>query len=102
MNVDKGKAAKAKGASGGEPAVPPKVTAPASAKAPGPQAKAAGPAAPKGPPPPRPPPPPLFRRIDWLTFVLVTLVVFTGYYLTLSPNLGLEDSGELADRKSVV
>src|SRR5262245_12402410 len=40
--------------------------------------------------------PPLFRKIDWLTFAITTLLVFIGYYLTLAPNLGLEDSGELA------
>lgn len=40
--------------------------------------------------------PGLFRRIDWLTFGLVTLVVMTGYWLTLAPDLTLEDSGELA------
>src|SRR5438874_3714922 len=40
--------------------------------------------------------PPLFRRIDWLTFGVTALLVFTGYYLTLAPDLTLEDSGELA------
>lgn len=40
--------------------------------------------------------PPLFRRIDWLTFFVSTLFVWFGYYWTLSPDLGLEDSGELA------
>ncbi len=40
--------------------------------------------------------PPLFRKIDWLTFGLTTLLVFIGYYLTLAPDLTLEDSGELA------
>src|SRR5688572_3672328 len=40
--------------------------------------------------------PPLFRRIDWLTFGVTTLLVWIGYYLTLAPDLGLEDSGELA------
>ena len=39
---------------------------------------------------------PLFRPIDWLTLVVVTTVVMIGYWLTLSPDLGLEDSGELA------
>lgn len=41
-------------------------------------------------------PPPLFRRIDWLTFLVTTLVVWIGYYWTLAPDLTLEDSGELA------
>ena len=42
------------------------------------------------------PTPPLFRRIDWMTFAITTLVVFIGYFLTLAPDLTLEDSGELA------
>jgi len=46
--------------------------------------------------PPPPVTPPLFRKIDWLTFGLTTLLVFIGYYLTLAPDLTLEDSGELA------
>ncbi|MEP6663660.1 MAG: DUF2723 domain-containing protein, partial [Verrucomicrobiota bacterium] len=40
--------------------------------------------------------PPLFRRIDWICFGLTTLLVFIGYFLTLAPDLTLEDSGELA------
>ena len=40
--------------------------------------------------------PPLFRRTDWLTFFITTLVVWLGYYWTLAPDLTLEDSGELA------
>src|SRR5207249_8385208 len=47
-------------------------------------------------PPAQPVTPPLFRRIDWLTFGVTTLLVFIGYYLTLAPDLTLEDSGELA------
>lgn len=55
--------------------------------------------------PPTPPPaseklpavtPPLFRRIDWMTLLITTLCVWFGYFYTLSPDLGLEDSGELA------
>src|SRR4051812_17966026 len=38
----------------------------------------------------------LFRRIDWITFAVTALLVFTGYFLTLAPNVTLEDSGELA------
>ncbi len=38
----------------------------------------------------------LFRKIDWWTMLLVTAVVMTGYWLTLAPDLTLEDSGELA------
>lgn len=52
------------------------------------------------PPPPVSLPPanplPLFRRIDWITFGITTFLVFIGYYLTLAPDLTLEDSGELA------
>jgi tetratricopeptide (TPR) repeat protein len=40
--------------------------------------------------------PPLFRRIDWLTCLVTTLAVWAGYFWTLAPDLGLEDSGELA------
>ena len=42
------------------------------------------------------PKPPLFRRIDWMAFGLCTVLVFIGYFLTLAPDLTLEDSGELA------
>jgi len=40
--------------------------------------------------------PPLFRRIDWLTFFITFVIVWAGYYLTMAPELTLEDSGELA------
>src|SRR3954471_2031730 len=40
--------------------------------------------------------PPLFRNIDWLTFGVTTLLTFIGYWLTLAPQVTLEDSGELA------
>src|SRR5260370_6488959 len=40
--------------------------------------------------------PPLFRKIDWLTFGVTAALVFIGYFLTLSPDLTLQDSGELA------
>ena len=48
--------------------------------------------------PPQEPPvvPPLFRRWDWITFGLATLLVFIGYFWTLAPDVTLEDSGELA------
>jgi len=39
---------------------------------------------------------PFFRRCDWISFALTTLLVMIGYYLTLAPDLTLEDSGELA------
>jgi tetratricopeptide (TPR) repeat protein len=55
------------------------------------------PGAPVTPPPSDPiKVPPLFRRIDWITFGVTTLLVFIGYWLTLAPDLTLEDSGELA------
>ena len=38
----------------------------------------------------------LFRRIDWLTFLVTFAAVWVGYYLTLAPEVTLEDSGELA------
>src|SRR6266550_6943195 len=54
---------------------------------------------PAKPPAPAPAPahvPPLFRKIDWLTFAVPTFVIWVAYYLTIAPDLGLEDSGELA------
>ncbi|HVV01954.1 MAG TPA: hypothetical protein VHH88_11370, partial [Verrucomicrobiae bacterium] len=39
---------------------------------------------------------PLFRRIDWIAFLITFIAVGVGYYLTLAPELTLEDSGELA------
>jgi tetratricopeptide (TPR) repeat protein len=40
--------------------------------------------------------PPLFRPIDWLALVVTTTVLFVAYFLTLAPDVTLEDSGELA------
>src|SRR6185295_15980098 len=51
---------------------------------------------PKDPPPPPGKVAPLFRRVDWLTFLITFIVVMAGYYLTMAPELTLEDSGELA------
>jgi thioredoxin-like negative regulator of GroEL len=45
---------------------------------------------------PVPHPAPLFRKIDWLTLLITFGAVWIGYYLTLAPELTLEDSGELA------
>src|SRR4051812_16054835 len=80
-------------------------------------AGAKNPAAPEQPSPKGPPPPPntpsakstaaptgafqaptqrLFRRTDWLTFLITLAAVWIGYYLTLAPEQTLEDSGELA------
>jgi len=36
---------------------------------------------------------PLFRPIDWFTLIVVMTVVMIGYWLTISPDCGLEDSG---------
>jgi Protein of unknown function (DUF2723) len=38
----------------------------------------------------------LFRSVDWIAFLLVTVIVMLGYMLTIAPDLTLEDSGELA------
>jgi thioredoxin-like negative regulator of GroEL len=40
--------------------------------------------------------PKMFRRWDWITFWITTLIVFVGYFYTLAPDMTLEDSGELA------
>ncbi|PYJ08532.1 MAG: hypothetical protein DME25_01320 [Verrucomicrobia bacterium] len=40
--------------------------------------------------------PPLFRKTDWLTFLITAAAVWIGYFLTMAPELTLEDSGELA------
>jgi len=39
---------------------------------------------------------PFFRKIDWITFIATTLIVFAGYLYTLAPDCTLEDCGELA------
>jgi thioredoxin-like negative regulator of GroEL len=53
--------------------------------------------APASPPPTAPvSTPALFRRIDWLTFLVSFFAVWLGYFFTLAPELTLEDSGELA------
>ncbi len=39
--------------------------------------------------------PPLFRKIDWLTLAITFAMVWTVYFLTLAPEVTLEDSGEL-------
>jgi tetratricopeptide (TPR) repeat protein len=56
----------------------------------------AAPARPDTAPPLRVAPPPLFRRIDWVALILTFVFVFVAYYLTLAPEMTLEDSGELA------
>ena len=47
-------------------------------------------------PPQRVAPPPLFRRIDWMALIITFVFVFIAYFLTLAPEMTLEDSGELA------
>lgn len=39
--------------------------------------------------------PPLFRGIDWLALIIAFGVIWVVYFLTLAPELTLEDSGEL-------
>ncbi|MGC8744050.1 MAG: protein O-mannosyl-transferase family [Verrucomicrobiia bacterium] len=39
---------------------------------------------------------PFFRKIDWITFIATTVIVFAGYLYTLAPDCTLEDCGELA------
>ncbi len=39
--------------------------------------------------------PPLFRKIDWITMLIAFGVVWVVYFLTLAPEVTLEDSGEL-------
>jgi tetratricopeptide (TPR) repeat protein len=41
------------------------------------------------------PVPPLFRRVDWFTLAFTFAVIWTIYFLTLAPQVTLEDSGEL-------
>src|SRR5437016_10770909 len=62
------------------------------------QPKPSQPAKPLSPAAAAPPPRKrrLFRQVDWITFGVAALLVFIGYYLTLAPDLTLEDSGELA------
>ena len=55
---------------------------------------AARPATPSSPPAPTKVPP-LFRAIDWWAFAICFVIVGTIYFLTLAPEVTLEDSGEL-------
>ncbi|HYV26112.1 MAG TPA: DUF2723 domain-containing protein, partial [Candidatus Eisenbacteria bacterium] len=92
MTPDKPKPAKASATAGQGPSKSAATGLPGMPKPPLP----GPPSAPKAPAPVAGPLPPLFRRVDWLAFGLTTLLVFIGYYLTLAPDLTLEDSGELA------
>ncbi|MCC6231689.1 MAG: DUF2723 domain-containing protein, partial [Verrucomicrobiales bacterium] len=72
------------------------------AKAPGPSGRSNKPASPS----PAPSPGgadegnqvqmPLFRRPDWIAFLITTALTLIGYLWTLAPDVTLEDSGELA------
>ena len=61
--------------------------------------KTKSPGAVNDPPPPvtsgTVPVPPLFRRVDWLTLAITFGVMWVAYFLTLAPEVTLEDSGEL-------
>jgi tetratricopeptide (TPR) repeat protein len=41
-------------------------------------------------------PPRLFRTVDWMALIITFVFVFVAYYLTIAPEMTLEDSGELA------
>src|SRR5437773_4270675 len=90
MTPDKPKPAKAPPGPGQAGIQKPSV--PGQPKSPGP----GQPSSPKSAAPVAGPLPPLFRRVDWLAFGLTALLVFIGYYLTIAPDLTLQDSGELA------
>jgi tetratricopeptide (TPR) repeat protein len=94
MTNDKGKTPPAKGQSAaGQSSDPAKGGNPPAQ--PG-QGKTPPPSTIKPLPPPVPRTAPLFRKIDWLTMLITFAAVWVGYYLTLAPELTLEDSGELA------
>jgi tetratricopeptide (TPR) repeat protein len=57
--------------------------------APAPAAKTAAPLSAQAPTPP------LFRRIDWWTMAIAFAIVWIVYFITLAPQVTLEDSGEL-------
>jgi tetratricopeptide (TPR) repeat protein len=40
--------------------------------------------------------PPFFRPVDWLALGITAVVVFIVFFLTLAPNVTLEDSGEMS------
>ena len=48
------------------------------------------------PPPTHIKPPGLFRTVDWAALIVTFVFVFVAYYLTIAPEMTLEDSGELA------
>lgn len=87
MSNEKSKPGQNAGKTGGKSEAKP--TAPAQPQRPGTISGGKGPTAPVVVPK-------MFRRWDWITFWLTTVVVFIGYFYTLAPDLTLEDSGELA------
>ena len=94
MSNDRATPAKAAGAAPVKSALESKVAKPVK-----PVAAKGSPAPPgsgAGRPPAAPPRPPLFRKIDWWTFGVTTLIPFVCYLLTLAPDLTLEDCGEEA------
>lgn len=62
---------------------------------PKPKAAAAPAARPAAPPPAPVAVQPLFRRVDWLAMAIAFAIVWTVYFITLAPQVTLEDSGEL-------
>ena len=72
------------------PGAPAKTTAATPAKS------SAAPAKPESTTVPPVKPPRLFRPIDWAALVITFIFVFVAYYLTIAPEMTLEDSGELA------
>src|SRR5437867_5690408 len=49
----------------------------------------------RAPAPTPPAPAPLFRKIDWFTLAATFVLTWLVYFLTLAPEVTLEDSGEL-------
>jgi len=75
----KGQATKPAATSSAKPVFPPPGGKPAPAAVPQPVVKI----------------PPMFRKIDWITMLIAFGVVWVVYFLTLAPQVTLEDSGEL-------
>ena len=87
---------KAKPAKGAEPAAPAPAGREAKGAKPAKTGKVVAARSAAPPAPPLTPPPPLFRKLDWYTFGITAVILFVVYMATLSPDLTLEDSGELA------
>src|SRR5579862_5055332 len=78
------------------PSSPQQPTPPKKGNTPGAQPPGATPQKSTPTPPSPPKTPPLYRPVDWFTLGVTTLLIFIGYMLTISPDLTLEDCGELA------